>query len=109
MTQPVLNLNAPLVDPATGKLVEPWNSFFQQFTQSGQAVQNITLGASPFSYKANANGSVYVSGGTISNISLIRGRYAPIDITGQKLIPIRIGDTVKVTYAAPPVIKFLGD
>lgn len=109
-TLPLPSLVSPLVD-RLGKLVPPWNSWFQQFAQAAPAVANITIGISPFSYTANSNGSLIVSGGTVSNISLIRGTTTIIVATSTVnpvIIPISIGDTVQVTYTVSPTMQFLG-
>lgn len=89
-----------------GFIVDPWNSYFQQFGQVAPTAAAVT-GASPFSYTANTKGNFFVIGGTISNISLIRGTDI-LNVTGEKIIPISIGDTVKVTYSVLPSMKFLG-
>jgi hypothetical protein len=111
MTQPVLNMQAALVRVANnvGYLLPPWNSFFQQLVQPAPAVQAITVSASPFSYTANANGSLIISGGTISDIDLVRGLDTiPLSIVTPLIVPIRIGDTVIVTYSVLPTVQFLG-
>jgi hypothetical protein len=100
MTNPVINLSSPLVDPKTGKVVPPWNSFFQQFTQDAPAVSSITQ--NPFT--ANAIGKVIILGAT--TITLTRGNTSTI-ISGVKIIPISIGDTVSWT-GAPTSVQFWG-
>ena len=107
MTYRIPNINSPLVDE-NGKITPPWNTFFQQFNQSAPASQTVSVGNSPFSYTPNTPGNVYVSGGTVSNISLIRGNVV-INLTGQPIVPISIGDTVKITYSSVPTVKFLGN
>lgn len=107
-TLPVPNLNAPLVD-TNRKVATPWNSWFQQFSQDAAAVATIVIGASPFSYTANSNGTLIISGGTVSAISLIRGSTNILLSTVRPLIiPISIGDTVSITYSVLPTIQFLG-
>jgi len=97
------NTLAPLVDPKTGRIVSPWNTFFQQLVQAAPAVQDVST-SSPF--QANVAGTVIISGQT--TVSLSRG---PISIaltppTTQKIIPISVGDIVSWTGAA--IVKFLG-
>lgn len=115
MTQPVLNLNSPLAEVKTdarGRLVayliSPWNSFFQQFVQPAPAVATIELTGSPFKFTPNVNGNLIISGGVVSNISLMRGTDT-IDLTGEKIIPTAINDSVSITYSNAPSVKFLGD
>lgn len=98
MTLPVPNLRSALVDKE-GKIIPPWNSFFQQFVQPAPAVASV--GTSPFT--ANANGTVILTGAT--TVTLTRGSVA-ISLTGQRVIPISVGDTVSWTGAA--TVQFLG-
>ena len=99
MTNPVLNLNAPLVDK-TGKVIPPWNSFFQQFTQTAPAVSSVTQ--NPFT--ANAIGKVVILGA--ATITLTRGNVSRL-VSGEKIIPISIGDTLSWT-GAPTSVEFWG-
>lgn len=113
MTQPVLNLLSAIVrvTDSNGKqigqgfLISPWNSFFQQLTQAPPAIQNITVGASPFSYTPNSKGQVFIRGGNVTTVSLIRGS-TEIDMGTDRTILISIGDTVKVTYTILPTLQF---
>ena len=110
-TRPVPNTQAPVAATADGKikvyLITPWTQFFQQFVQKAAAAVAVIPTGSPFSYTPNQNGNVYVNGGTVSNISIIRG-IDILDVTGQKIVPLGIGDTIKITYTVAPTIKFLG-
>lgn len=109
MTRPVPNMQAALVDKL-GKLVSPWNSWFQQFTQPPLAVAAVAVGASPFLYTPNNIGQVVVSGGTVSDISLIRGGVTISLFTSTafpRLILVSIGDTIQVTYSVLPTIRFM--
>lgn len=117
MTSPLPNMRAALVivkdkngnEIGKGYLADPWNSFFQQFTQQAPAVAAVSPTSSPFSYQANQNGTLIVSGGTVSAISLTRGTVViPLSTVRPLAIPISIGDTVTVTYSVLPTIQFLG-
>jgi hypothetical protein len=107
MTQLVANLQSPLVTVkdskgnviGTGTIIPPWNSFFQQFTQAAPAVS--TVSQNPFT--ANTKGALIISGA--ATITLTRGSVS-IDLSGQKIIPISIGDTVSWTGNA--TAQFLG-
>lgn len=105
MTQPVLNMTAPLVNER-GQIIPPWNSFFQQFTQAPTGVMSLIVTASPFSYQAREPGYINVSGGTVSVLTLVRGLVV-INVLNVKLIPVSIKDTVIVTYSVIPTIKFI--
>lgn len=99
MTLPVPNLTAPLVDKL-GKLIPPWNSWFQQFSQKAPTV--VTVSTSPFT--ANSNGTVIFTGGAPA-ITLIRGTVS-IVLTGQRIIPISISDTI--VWVGATTVQFLG-
>ncbi len=114
---PLLNMQAPLVkvtdkngkELGKGYLVDPWNGFFQQFVQAAPAIVNINPTGSPFNYTANVKGTLIISGGTVSAISLIRGGVIiPLSLTRPLIIPISIGDTVRTTYTVAPTLQFLG-
>ncbi len=111
MTSPVPNLQAALVAIRENKgfLIPPWNSFFQQLTQRAPKVVNVNVTGSPFSYTANANGNLIISGGIVSAITLIRGLVSiPLSTVRPLIIPISIGDTVKITFTGTPTLQFLG-
>lgn len=107
MTLPVPSTNSPLVKVVdstgkvigTGTIIPPWNSFFQQFSQIAPAVSAVTQ--NPFT--ANANGNLIIKGA--STITLTVGT-VDIVLTGQEIIPIRIGYTVSWTGKA--TVQFLG-
>lgn len=102
MTLPVPNMQAALARVKGGMayLVPPWNSFFQQFVQPAPAVASVTT--SPFT--ANANGTVIFTGGA-PVITLTRGT-DNIVLTGQRIVPISVGDTV--TWVGATTVQFLG-
>ena len=77
-----------------------WGQYLQQFTQEPPAFSTIS-GASPYSYEAKEPGNIFIEGGTISNITLTRGRLS-VDLTGQKIIPVAIKDVVTITYSVAP-------
>lgn len=109
-TRPVYSDQTPIAKTQDGKisvyLFGPWRLFFQQFTQKAAAAVDIALTGSPLTYTPNQNGNVYVSAAT--QILLLRGQDS-LDLTGQKLIPIGIGDSLEITYVGTPTIKFLGN
>lgn len=110
-TRPVYSDKTPIAETPDGKikvyLTTSWRLFFQQFVQKAAAAVAVTLTGSPFLYTPNQNGNVYINGGTVSSVSLIRGSDT-LDITGQKIVPIGIGDTIKIIYTVAPTVKFLG-
>jgi len=102
MTLPVPNMQAAIarVKGGVAFIIPPWNSFFQQFVQPAPAVASVTT--SPFT--ANANGTVIFTGGA-PVITLTRGT-DNIVLTGQRIIPISVGDTV--TWVGATTVQFLG-
>lgn len=110
---PVLNLNSPIAEVRKGAkgvlqafLIPPWNSFFQQFTQPPPAVADVDF-VSGNNFTPNVNGTLIITGGTISNISLMRGTVT-INLTGERIIPVSLNDTVSITYSVAPTVQFLG-
>ena len=98
MSSKVINLNSPLVDKDR-KVIPPWNSFFQQFTQNAPAVVDVT--DNPFT--PNVIGTVILTGA--ATVTLIRGTVS-INLTGERIVPVSIGDTVSWTGGA--TVQFLG-
>jgi hypothetical protein len=96
---PVPNLSSALVDKL-GKIIPPWNSWFQQFTQP--APEAVPVAGSIFI--ANAPGNVFIQSGN-PNMAIVRGTLT-ITVTGQKIIPIAIGDTLNLSGAY--TASFLG-
>lgn len=74
---------------------------------AAQPVQVLTVGASPFSYIASANGQVSVTAGTVSLIQIIRQGTAVATSLTAGLIILSRGDTAVITYSATPTIVFL--
>lgn len=99
MTLPLPNMNAPLVNKL-GKLIPPWNSWFQQFTQAAPAIVDFST-TNPLT--ANANGTVILTGAV--TVDLTRGA-TTINLNGERIIPVSVGDTVAWTGAA--TVQFLG-
>lgn len=106
---PLPNLGAAIANNL-GKLLQPWVSYLQQFTQAPPDFADVSLGGSPFLYIAKEPGTIFVSGGTVSSITLTRGRITIIIATSTatpRLIPVGIEDSVSVTYSVLPTIQFI--
>ena len=74
---------------------------------AAQPVATITVGASPFTYTAQFNGAVSVSGGTVSAIAVIRqGATVATGMTAG-MIPLSRLDQIRITYTGIPVAVFL--
>ncbi len=103
MTLKLPNLQSALVN-AKGFVLQPWISFFQQFTQAPSQVIDLNVNASPFVYTAVEPGILVISGGTISAITLTRGS-TTVTIMGS-FIPLAIQDMVTITYSVLPIVQF---
>jgi hypothetical protein len=101
MTLFIPNMVSALVDKA-GKIVPPWNSFFQQFSNPPSPIMSVVVGTDPFSYVVKQPGMVVLVGGT--TVSLIRGKIT-ISMGNSKAFPVEIGDIVVI--AGSPTLKFV--
>ena len=103
MTLILPNLKSALVN-TKGFVLQPWISFFQQFTQAPSPVLGLNVSASPFSYTAVEPGILVVSGGIISTITLTRGN-TTVTVMGS-FIPLSIQDMATITYSVLPTVQF---
>ena len=102
----VPSLQAPIVDE-NGNVTRAWLRFFSQLTAAPQPAQAPTVGASPWAFTAPGRGAVNVSGGTVSAISITRGRLTiPLGVTAG-LFPAAMGDVFTVTFTVAPAVTFL--
>lgn len=77
------------------------------FQATRGAIQAVTVGASPFTYTAPENGSVIVSSGTVSLITIVRGsNIVGVGATGG-MFPVSIGDGIRITYSVAPNVRFV--
>ena len=84
-----------------------WWQFFNLLAPTKPAIESaITVGASPYSYTAQSNGHVVVTGGTVSAISLTRVSAHATGLTAG-LIPVGNKDVVTVTYSVLPTMTFI--
>lgn len=102
---PLPSLSSWLVDKS-GRLLNPWISFLQQFVQAPPAFASVTVGASPFAYEAAEPGTLAITGGTVSDVSLTRGTDT-ISFGSIKTISVAINDTVTITYSVLPTVQFI--
>ena len=94
----------------SGIILQPWIAYLQQFTIAPPPFADITVGASPFEYEAKEPGNVFISGGTVSGITLTRGTdtitVAP-NTTNPRMIPVAVNDIISVTWSVLPTMKFI--
>lgn len=94
----------------SGQIIVPWIQYLQQFTIAPPAFMDITVGSSPFEYEAEEPGNVFITGGTVSQIALIRGADTIIlflNTTTPRMVPVAVKDIVKVTFTVLPTLKFI--
>jgi hypothetical protein len=107
MKLPVPNLTSPIVDKL-GKVIPPWNSWFQQFSQKPAAINTLVVGVSPFSFTASNPGTIDVIGGTVTSLVFIRGTTSiNFGAVTNRAIPVSSGDIIVVTYSVIPTIYFI--
>ena len=102
---PLPSVLQAFVNSAKG-IVEPWIQYLQQFTIAPPAFADVIVGTSPFEYQAAEPGNLFISGGTVSLITLTRGTDT-ITVSPTKLVPVAVDDIVEVTYSVLPTIKFI--
>jgi len=82
----------------------PWIVWLQQLASQPAAPFTVTPTGSPFSYLASGAGSLSVSGGTVSAITLTRGgETVPIG----NLVPMVNNDVATITYSVAPTLSFI--
>jgi len=89
------------------QIKSPWIQYLQQFTITPPAFMDITLTGSPFDYTSAEPGNIFISGGTVTGITLTRGPDTIILPASSSLIPVSIDDTVRITYSVLPTVKFI--
>lgn len=92
-------------------IVNPWIQYLQQFTIAPPAFLDITLTGSPFEYVAKEPGNLFITGGTVSSITLTRGTDTITifpNTANPRLIPVAVEDIVTITYTITPTdVKFI--
>lgn len=106
MTVPIVpNSNQPLVDG--GGFVTPvWQRFFGALIGAPAAISAITVSASPTTFTASQRGTVGISGGTLTAVSLTRAA-TTIALGTTRSVTVANGDVVTVSYSVAPTISFV--
>ena len=81
-------------------LVNLYNGLTQGLPQSGELV---TLGASPFTYRALLKCQVFVTGGTVSAVEFSRDG-TTFYATSSNPLQLDFNDYVRVTYTVSPTL-----
>lgn len=96
-------ISSKLVDDA-GNCAKDWFLFFASLVNP-QPEQTITVGTSPFTYKATQGGMALITGGTVSLIQLIRSHTYTTGLTSG-FIPMSTGDQITITHTGAPTMVF---
>jgi hypothetical protein len=105
-------VNTPLVNPDTGILTTTWLAFLQSLWMevkggSGLIAEQV-LSTSPWTFTSPQQGTLMLSGGTITDVQLSRDgtNFFPV---GQLAGPVTIGagDLVLVAYTVLPRAVFV--
>lgn len=106
--QSLPNWGVPLIDPQTGATTQAWFSFFAGLAGQPGPIASVNLQGNPFSYKAPSNGSLAISGGRVTGVTLARARVSgvPLGITSG-VVPLSQGDVVTISYSIAPELNFI--
>ncbi len=120
LRQPVSNLaevlsglGEPEVDafalrrPVSNALLLAQDTLLPDPVNQAQPVLSVTLGASPAAYTAPFDGTVVITGGTVTIITLTRQGTAVATGLTTGIIPVARRDIVTVTYAVLPTVTFI--
>jgi hypothetical protein len=86
-----------------------WQRFFLKL--AGRSVAKpaaVTVGASPFSWKAADNGQAFIAGGTVTDVTIARDGWTLTAGANANPINVELGDVVTITYSSAPDVTFLG-
>lgn len=108
MTAIVPSSAQPIADK-TGNVTQYWQRFFNNLlgVASPTPIVPVTVTASPFSFTAPSWGSVTVSGGTVSAISIRRNTTTAATGVTAGVLPVAQNDVVVVTYSGLPTMNFI--
>ena len=104
MSGPLPSSAQPLT---AGNFVTPiWQRWFNSLLSGSLPIATATVGASPYSFTAPASGSLFVSGGTVSAITITRGPTTINTGVTSGIIPLSLNDIATVTYTVLPSVVF---
>lgn len=111
--QPFPNNQSPATDASPTPLAQAWfyllRTLWQRLGGSGATLmaQNVTVGSSPYQFESDISGTLVVHGGTVSELSIVRGSSNVVTGQTQGTIPMLRGDTVNISYSVKPTVTFL--
>lgn len=96
----------PIAD-GQGKPNTIWMRFFNALVAPPATIAAVTVGATPFSYTAGGPGTLSVTGGTVSSITLRRNTVTMATGLTSGLIPMANRDIVTIAYSGLPTVNFV--
>lgn len=88
-------------------LLQSQDTPLQDVPARAQPAQSVTPSASPFTYTTAFDGTLVVTGGTVSVIALIRQGVSIATGLTIGLFPLRRLDQLQITYSVAPTVTFL--
>lgn len=104
MFSPIPQPRAKFLNP-DGSVTDWWYRFFSSIFSVPVPESTITVTTSPFTYTAQVAGMVLITGGTISQINLVRSTTVTTGLTTGQFI-LGKGDSLVVTYSVTPTMTF---
>lgn len=101
------NWNVPLIDPDTGATHQAWFSYFAGLAAQPGPIVVVNPISSPFSYTASQNGSLSISGGSVTSIVLTRARVSATLGMTSGTVTLSQGDVVTIKYTSAPTLHFI--
>lgn len=98
----------PLTDPKSGLIASTWYQLITRLAQltAERSFESVAVGASPFVYEAYTIGNIFITGGTVSSITLTRGGIS-LTVPTNRFIPVAANDIVTVTHTGAPTMTFV--
>lgn len=103
---PDMDIGPSLRDMANAMLLAT-DSLLQDSPARAQPVAPVTVGASPFTFTAAANGTLAISVGTVSSVSIVRQGVTVATGLTDGLVPVSRSDQVVITYVGLPTVVFV--
>lgn len=82
-----------------------WLLWLRQFVSQPGPIVPVSLGPSPASFTASGAGSLVLSGGTVSSITLTRS--STVAHLGSGPVPMVNNDVATITYSVAPAASFI--
>lgn len=94
-----------VAQPTTGDSAQ--DMVLQPAEMPTRAAETVIPGASPYTFTARCDGFLIVQGGTVSQLDYRRlAATVQIGVTAG-LLPVQLGDGIRVTYTVAPTVTFI--